>query len=236
MAESTAAPYSRGYCSRSHESVVLRKLFAIAGIVAGLAGLGIDFWLIVPPSMAPNSLAPAGRSLPDALVYFWTFFTHLTNLGLLLAYAADLAGWRGLAWFRRPRTQALIAAYIVFVMLYYHFMLGPFLSLEGPLLVATILLHYVAPITYLAWWTLSPRHGALRFADLPWMLMPGIAYVLWALARGAIIHEYPYDILDAAKYGYGQVAIGVVVLTVAVAILSLVLVLADRLLGRMARS
>jgi hypothetical protein len=214
----------------------LRILVAIVGILIGLTGLGIDFWFIVPPSMAPNSLAPDGRSLPDALIYFWTFFTHLTNLGLLLAYAAELTRWPWLGWFRRPRTQALVAAYILLVMLYYHFMLAPYYDFEGPLLVATILLHYVAPITYLAWWAALTSHGALRLGDMPWMLVPGVAYVLWALGRGAMVREYPYDILDAGKYGYGQVAASVAVLTAAVAIFSLLLILADSLLGRLARS
>lgn len=130
--------------------------------------------------------------------------------------------------------MASAAAFIMLVMLYYHFMLAPTLKLEGALGVATVLLHYVAPILYLAWWALFAPHGALRFKQIGLMLLPGIGYVAWVLARGAVVGEYPYDILDAGKFGYGGVAIGVAVLLVAVTIFSLILVAADKWLVRRA--
>ncbi len=55
---------------------------------------------------------------------------------------------------------------------------------------------------------------------------------LRALLRGAGINEYPYDILDASKAGYGGVAIGVAALLVAVAIFAVVFVAIDGWLGR----
>jgi len=50
-----------------------------------------------------------------------------------------------------------MGGYILLVMLYYHFMLHPYYTFEGNLLIATYLLHYVAPIIYLAWWLLFDR-------------------------------------------------------------------------------
>jgi hypothetical protein len=123
--------------------------------------------------------------------------------------------------------MASAAAFITLVMLYYHFMLAPTLKMEGALLVATYLLHYVAPLIYLAWWALFAPHGTLRWSSIPLMLLPGIGYVAWALARGAVVNEYPYDILDAGKFGYGAVAIGVGVLIVAVSVFSAIIVAAD---------
>ena len=120
------------------------------------------------------------------------------------------------------------------VMLYYHFMLAPTLTLTGALEVATYLLHYVAPILYLAWWALFGPHGSLQFRQIPLMLLPGIGYVAWVLERGPFAHEYPYDILDAGKFGDVAVAIGVGVLLVAVSIFSLVIVAADRYLAKRA--
>ena len=209
----------------------LRNLLAWAGILVGCIGLALDFWVILPSSMTAGAGNPVARSLAGTLVYFWTFFTHLTNLWLVLTYAAVLgAGW--LAWFRRPVAMASAAAFITLVMLYYHFMLAPTLRMEGALLVATVLLHYVAPLLYLGWWALFAPHGTLRLGQIPLMLLPGIGYVAWVLLRGAVVHEYPYDILDAGKFGYGGVAIGVAILLVAVVIFALVLVAADRLLAR----
>lgn len=208
----------------------MRIVVAALGILAGLAGLGIDFVVIIPAVMTVSETNPVARSLPDALINFWTYFTHLTNLGLVLVHLASLTGWRWLAWFNRPRTRALMAGYILLVMLYYHFLLAPFYRFEGPLLIATILLHYVAPLYYLGWWGLFARHGSLRFGDIPPMLVPGLLYVAWAMARGAIAGEYPYDILDAGKNGYIQVAVGVGVLMAAVALFCALIIIADRLI------
>jgi hypothetical protein len=211
----------------------VRVLLGVVGLGVGIVGLAIDAWMIFPSMMVVSATNPVARSLPDVFVYFWTYFTHLTNLWLLVCYLADLTGWRWLALFRRPAMQASAAAFITLVMLFYHFMLAPTLHMVGPLLIATQLLHYVAPVTYLAWWALGVPHGRLSWDRIPLMLLPGIAYVAWVLLRGAVVHEYPYDILDAGKNGYGGVAIGVLVLLVAVAIFAAILVGADKLIARL---
>jgi hypothetical protein len=210
----------------------LRNLLVFAGIAAGVTGLALDGWSIFPSVMSVSATNPVARSLPDAIIYFWTFFTHLTNLWLLATYAAVLTDWSWLGWFRRPVTVASAAAFITLVTLYYHFMLAPYLDMQGALLVATILLHYVAPLIFLAWWALFAPHGTLRWNSIPLMLLPGIGYVAWALLRGAIVNEYPYDILNAGRFGYGAVAISVGVLLVAVSVFSAILVLADGWLAR----
>jgi len=210
----------------------LRNLLAWAGILVGCVGLALDFWVILPTVMTVTAVNPFARSLPDTLVYFWSYFTHLTNLWLVLTYAAVTSGVRWLGWFRRPVIMTSAAAFIILVMLYYHFMLAPTLKMEGALLVATWLLHYVAPLLFLVWWALFAPHGTLRLGHIPLMLLPGIGYVAWVLLRGALVHEYPYEILDAGKLGYGAVAIGVAALLVAVVIFSLALVGADIWLAR----
>jgi hypothetical protein len=210
----------------------LRNLFAALAALAGVVGLAIDAWMIFPSVMAVTAQNPVARSFPDAFVYFWTFFTHLTNLGLILVYSSELSGWKWLGWFRQPGTEALMGGFITLVMLFYHFMLAPTLDMQGPLLWASIILHYLTPAAYLAWWAVFARHGGLRYRDIPWFLLPGILYVAWVLLRGLVVGEYPYEILNADKFGYGGVAIGVGIIFVAVTIFCLVLVSADKLLGR----
>lgn len=210
----------------------MRIYLAWAGIAVGVIGLALDWWVIFPSVAIVTEANPVARSLPGTFIYFWTFFTHLTNLWLVLTYAAVLSGWRWLGWFRRPVVMASATAFITLVMLYYHFMLAPTLNMEGALAVATWLLHYVAPVLYLAWWALFAPHGMLRFKHIGLMLLPGVGYVAWVLLRGAVVGEYPYDILDAGKFGYVAVAIGVAALLVAVTIFSAILVFADRQLAR----
>lgn len=213
----------------------MRTAALLLGILIGFVGLGIDFSVIVPSLTIISATNPVARSLPDALVNFWSYFTHLTNLGLVLVYLAALTRWRWLSWFGRPRTQALMGGYILLVMLYYHFMLAPLFTFEGPLLIATILLHYVAPLFYLVWWILFAPHGGLRFTSVPAMLAPGLIYVAWALARGAVSGEYPYDILDAGKNGYPVVLIGVLVLMAAVTVFCALVVMVDRVVPQVIR-
>jgi len=126
-----------------------------------------------------------------------------------------------------------MGGYILLVMIYYHVALAPLYTFEGAMLVSTITLHYVAPIYYLVWWALFVPHGRLRFAEIGWMLVPGLAYLAWALLRGALVGEYPYDILDADKFGYATVAVGVGALCAAVLVFCAIMVGADRLLTRL---
>ena len=205
----------------------MRLLIALAGIAAGIVGLALDWVSIIPSITVASETNPVARSFVDAFVYFWTFFTHFTNLWLLLAYAAVLTGWRWLRGFARPIMLASAAAFIMLVMLYYHFMLSPYLDLQGALAAASVLLHYIAPIIFLAWWVWFAPHGTLKFPHIPLMLIPGVAYVGWVLVRGAVVNEYPYEILDAGKLGYGGVAIGVLALLVAVSTFSALLVVVD---------
>jgi len=210
----------------------LRNILACAGFLVGVIGLVLDASIIFPSIMSVSATNQVARSFADVFVYFWTYFTHLTNIWLVLTYLSALTGATWLGWFRRPATMASAATFITLVMLYYHFMLAPYFAMQGTLLVATYLLHYVAPLLYLVWWCVWVPHGTLKFSGIPVILLPGVVYVAWVLARGALVHEYPYDILDVTKAGYGGVALGVLALLLAVTVFASVFVLADRWLGR----
>ena len=211
----------------------MRRAVTIVGILLGVFGLVVDLIVIVPPSLVDSETGPA-RGIVDSLIWFWTYFTHLTNLGLVLVYVAALTSWRGLSWFADPKTRAAMGGYILLVMLYYHFMLSGLYVMTGWLQVATVTLHYVTPIYYLAWWAVFTAHGSLRLTHIPVMLIPGFGYVGWVLLRGLFAEEYPYEILDAGKFGYLHVATGVGTLLIAVSIFCAILIGADRLLSRRA--
>jgi len=214
----------------------VRQAAASTGILIGLVGLGIDLWQIVPPSLVVSETNPVARGLLDSLIWFWTYFTHLSNFGLVLVYVATLTGWRRLSWFARPQTRAAFGGYILLVMIYYHIALAPLYTFEGAMLVSTFTLHYVAPVYYLLWWAFFTPHGGLKFREIGWMLVPGLAYLAWALLRGLVVGEYPYDIIDPTRGGYGVVAIGVGALLLAVVVFCAVMISVDKLIGRVTRS
>ena len=215
---------------------MLSRPLAIIAAIAGLVGLGIDGWIFAA-FLAPTATAPA-RGFLDLLVYYWTFLTHLSNLGLLLVYLSTAVGWRWLGWFRQPVTRAGLAGIIALVMVFFHVMLAPHYTFTGPVVVSNFLLHTATPLAYLAWWLLG-AHGNVRLRDVPVMISPGIAYVAWVLLRGLIVREYPYTILDptfalpgGSAQGYLGVAIGVVAILVLVALFDSGLVLVDAFLAR----
>ena len=70
------------------------KLFALLALLVGIAGLVIDAWMIFPSLLTVTAANPVARSFPDAFINFWTYFTHLTNLGLVLVYLSELTGSR----------------------------------------------------------------------------------------------------------------------------------------------
>lgn len=211
---------------------MFRTVLVAVGVVAGIAGLVINAAIMFPAEMTVSAENPVARSLVGTLVFYWTYFTHITNLWLLLTYAAVLTGARWLAPLARPVAMTSAAALITLVMVFFHFLLAPVTTMTGMLVWASYLLHYLTPITYLLFWLVFMPHGRLRFAHLPVMLAPGLVYAVWALGRGALTHEYPYAILNADKSGYGRVAISVGVIIVAVALFGAVLIVVDKLLGR----
>ncbi|MEQ1770250.1 MAG: Pr6Pr family membrane protein [Devosia sp.] len=217
----------------------LRKWFVVLAMLAGVVGLALDF-SVIAGTMVASPDNPVPRSLLDMLVYYWTFLTNLSNLALLLIYVSSLVDWPWLGWFRRPVTRAGMAGIIVLVMGFYHVMLAPNLP-DVPLAIdiSNVLLHTVTPLLYLGWWALWSPHGSLRVRDVPWMLVPGLSYVIWVLMRGLFAAEYPYTILDPTfaipghgAQGYLGVAIGVPILLAAVALFDLLLVVIDGLIAR----
>lgn len=213
----------------------LRLPFALIAIAIGVIGLALNM-SVIAGVMGP----PQNRPFWNFLIYYWSFLTNLSNTVLILIYVADLTGARWLGWFRDPVTRAGMAGIMMLVMFFYHFMLAPNLpAMPDAIVYSNVLLHYVTPILFLAWWTVFSPHGSLRYRDLPLMLAPGLLYVVYIEVRGLIAREYPYTILDPGFALPGQppggplaVAVSVGVLVALVAAFDLFLVFVDKLLAR----
>jgi hypothetical protein len=196
------------------------------GLVLGAAGLILQFTITLSLRLS------AGDGIAGALLFYLSFFTIITNLALVLIYAAELWPDAPLGWFRRPVTQAMMAAAITLVMVFYHVILAETWDPQGLGLVCDAVLHYVTPIFYVLWWLVFVRHGTLRWTDIPTMLLPSTIYLIWAMTRGAVVGEYPYPILEADRLGYGIVALNVAAVLVGLTALCAIAVGADRLLAK----
>ena len=58
----------------------LRYWWVGLAIAVGVVGLYLDF-SVISGTMSASADNPVARSLPNMLVYYWTFLTNLSNLG-----------------------------------------------------------------------------------------------------------------------------------------------------------
>ncbi|MCX5013113.1 Pr6Pr family membrane protein [Streptomyces sp. NBC_00555] len=172
-----------------------------------------------------------------------SFFTIWTNIAVAVVFGLSAVR----AWRERPDVAPLyrggVLLFILVTGLVFHLVLAnpssPFNVLEdldklaGAKAVSNQLLHTVTPVGAVldfllltAPRTLRPRHA------VQWLAYP-LAYVTFALVRGALLapgtkSRYTYPFIDVAQYGYGRVALNAVVLGIVFYALGLALVAADR--------
>ena len=203
-----------------------RRLLTWLGLLSGAGGLVLQFVISM------QAYAAAGRDIPGALGTFFSYYTILTNIILVLIYLSEVTSFRWLDLFRHPVFRGMMAAAIALVGIYVFLVLRHLAVLDGLFLLADNILHYLCPILYLLWWIAAQRHGLLRWSNLPIMLAPTLIYFVYAMARGLWVQEYPYPILNAIKLGYPQVLLNAAYMTMGLAVLVGIVIALDQLLVR----
>lgn len=152
------------------------------------------------------------------------YFTVLTNL--LVAIMMGLVAMR---W-RVPGAVAFAGVLaIVMVGLVYHTLLAGLTNPQALAWWADQGLHTAVPVLTLAWW--------LLFAPVPrWQALTGgliwpLAYLVYALTRGAMTGFWPYPFLNLARIGWGGVALNSVGMMIAFVVAGAVLIALKRRLG-----
>lgn len=182
----------------------MRKPLALIGLVIGVGALLLQFVVAIPEYLDQE------YSLIGALLKYFSYFTILTNIVIVLIYLGALAkGQRWLAPFRSPINRSTAAGAILLVMVFFHFFIAPTLTNSGPLFLSDTILHYATPVLYLVWFALFNRSGTLKWSDLPKMLIFPAVYLIWIMGRGAITGEHPYAVLETETHGYAKVALGI---------------------------
>lgn len=203
-----------------------QRLAATIGFVIAAAALVLQFSLSIPARMA------TGDSLIGAVVFFFSFFTILTNMMVAAVYLSVITEWRWLGWWRTEWVRGMCAGAITVVMLVYHFVLSGLVRQEFWFLIADRMLHYLDPVYYVLWWLICQKHGGLRWGELPKMLVYPLCYLIWAMGRGAVVGDYPYPFLAADTLGYGQVALNCAGVLAAFVLSYALVIGVDRWLGR----
>ncbi|WP_157015408.1 Pr6Pr family membrane protein [Mesorhizobium xinjiangense] len=206
----------------------MARLLNIAGIVVGLFVLVLQFVLMVP------ALIEAGRSYGGAIVDYFSFFTILTNILMVITHMAAL--FARPAFFRRASVRGGVLAATALVVLVYWTILKDLWHPTGMLRLSDVILHAGAPAILLLWWLLDGADGQLSYRQIPsWMIYP-VAYVGYAMIRAPIAGEVPYPFLDVTANGWLTVIATILIIAAVFVAMSAVIVLLDRLAGKGRRS
>jgi hypothetical protein len=202
----------------------MARLLTIAGFALGLFALLLQLWLTIPARMA------AGHGLIEAIVFYFSFFTILSNIAAVGVYAGALFPGKVKLFDRlnSATPRATIAVCITIVGLVYATVLAKIWAPEGLFWLCDVLLHYAAPVIFVVWWLLIGRSGTLRFADAIKFLPAPILYLIYALVRGAFTGTYPYPFLDVTALGSTSVAVNCLGVALLFFLFSLLAVLLDR--------
>ena len=204
------------------------RFLQIAGLVIGLAGLVLQFCITIPASME------AGRSLLGSIVFLFSFFTILTNIGAVLVHTSLLSpsGYAWLPAFAGSRIRANVAVAIALVFIVYATVLARLWQPQGLFLLCDVLLHYVTPVLFVLWWLISGADGTTRWRDISWWMVYPLAYLAYVLVRAPIAGEVPYPFLDVAKNGAASVAVSALAITGLFLVLCVIAVFVDHAVGR----
>jgi hypothetical protein len=165
----------------------------------------------------------AGRpALGIRVVRFLSYLTIWSNiLAALTAGALALNPQRDSKWWRALRLDAVVIVFGGGVV--HFFFLRPLLHLHGADLLADRLLHIVVPLLVVVGWLLFGPRGQVGNADIARFLVLPIVWLGYTLARGAVVHWYPYPFIDVDMHGYAYVAgacVGVAALLLVLALVA----------------
>jgi hypothetical protein len=132
---------------------------------------------------------------PSSFVYF------TVQSAVIIAAVSAVAVFRPVpAWIRGAATLYSCITGIV-----YHTLLAnpssPFYQQDdGAHTVHNLLLHSAVPILAAVTWLLVERERVRWWYAAAWLGYP-LAYLVFAMIRGAFVHEYPYPFIDVNKLG-----------------------------------
>ena len=182
------------------------------------AALVLQLVLLFTTGADANS-GRTGGPMGERIRRFFSYFTIESNLFVLVA-AVVLARrpvMDGPVW-RVVRLDALLG--IANTGLVYATILGPKLHLTGGALVATIGLHYIAPVMTLAGWLLFGPRPRITWQTVAFAFVWPVLWLVYTFTQGAFTGWYPYPFLDVTEIGFGAAlrnAVVVVVLGVVLA-------------------
>ncbi len=192
---------------------------------ASVAAVAVTLQLVLVVNGAATLLPEAQPSLVTRVVRFFSYFTILSNIAVLVTTAALARGGRHSRGWHVGRLAAVTAITVTAIV--HWFLLRPLLDLSGLSLLADKLLHVVVPaLAVIGWLVFGPR-GRASYRDLLPALAFPIVWLLYTMAHGAATGWYPYPFLDVTDLGYAQVVVNAAGVSILLALVTAGLVWLD---------
>ncbi len=202
-----------------------RLLFALNALVAW-AGLALSFGLTVLGTYPSENTDPTMLGNPEQGVIgrvldFFTYFTHWSNIIVAVVMTMlAINPTRNSFWFRVVRLDALLMITVTGII--YNAILAANAKNQGLEVLSNFLEHVATPALTFAIWLVAGPRGWINWRTIWAALIIPIVWLVWALARGAVIDAYPYGFLNVAAYGYPTVLLNVLYIIIMAIILCLI--------------
>lgn len=176
----------------------------------------------------------AGRSLSLALVHYFSYFTIITNMAIVVFMLCSVffPNSKLNQYFSKKEINSGLALYILIVGLIYNLLLKNTWNPQGLEMIADGVLHDIIPALYLLTWFLFMRTNNLIWScAVKWLIFPAI-YFIYIIVRGEFINEYPYHFLDVLKFGYSAVLLNALGIGAVIYILGIFIVAIDKFIKK----
>lgn len=156
--------------------------------------------------------------------YRFNYYTVLSNsIVLMYFFTSFIWGIKQLIFNHnkitfRPGLLVNIVYLIAITLLVYSFLLAPSDIIAGNFwTIHNITVHYIVPIMVIIYWLLYCPKGIIKHQTPILLIRFPLVYFIYIILRAMIVGNidqlgtpYPYNFMDAAKYGWGTVSVNLI--------------------------
>ena len=189
------------------ENLALKKGFTYTVIVVGLFGIVLQFILMLQTRQV---------ALPESIVRFFSFFTILSNIMVVIFFIGQLLPENRKLKISVVKNEVATAVsmYIITVGVVYQTILRQPIPLQGWPRVADDILHLYIPLLMLLYWIVFIADKKIAATTIPYWLIYPIVYLVYTLIRGHFVHFYPYPFVNVTALGYRKVLLNSALLVI----------------------
>ncbi len=180
---------------------------AWTGVVLTLLLSGLGWYSAEPPEPGlygdtGDGLSGVVSRLGDSLSYFTVWSNVVVAVSLTSLARRPLED----TWLRRVlRLDGLLMITITAIV--YQVLLAPSIDVVGWSNLTDPILHVITPLLTVVVWAVWGPRGWVSARLVPAALIVPLLWIVWMLARGAVIDAYPYGFTNVADLGYAPVAV-----------------------------